>query len=570
MENSRLSSYIQHQLILTQTQDEELNNSIYELFISLGIKTINDITPDSLIRALDTICTQNNNVIVQLKRVHKIYKNIIDNNKDIKSLFDNSTLINLKLFYNSYFIKRYSKGFRPYSLTNPINISGNRIFWLLDGWDKYYKKFEIHDYLSIDYSLLPLRWQKIFIRYTLTVESKACILELNSLIGLFSKLITYKSKHNYANNCITVLDISYLKGLYKNSYHYDYYVKHFLEWLHSIDERKVDMDAINELTYHKTGYTKLPKGISDEDFKALFNEYLKKTDDYGIQQITVLLLLRTTNIRLSAILALREENIKESQKINQYIIETTTKTSNGEIVRYGISKQTYDLLIRSRNISLAYEESLTYRSLKGKIFLINKKGVKQLYPAAVENYMKQMSISAGLNTVYSPCNIRKAYMTDVVDYSIENNLGDIVEQMMTGHKNENITYKNYFDYDISRVVECTYGITIGDPEIINRINADRHIKDIEFSDSRVVGINNTIGYCSTTSCRSNGLIPCWLCESFYTTTDFLPVFKAELDRLKNLIMNCNQEHDIENYQTQIKVIGIYIASLLQRIKENNK
>lgn len=167
-------------------------------------------------------------------------------------------------------------------------------------------------------------------------------------------------------------------------------------------------------------------------------------------------------------------------------------------------------------------------------------------------------------------------MTKAYDYGTANNFTDLDRSIMTGHISQDTTIEHYYDQTISRVVEGKYHITIGDPQILKRIDERTQIGIEQLAESKAVSDeffmsnqSSIVGFCRRDDSCLEGGLPCWCCTSFYTTPYQLPVFEAEMDRLQELRKKAKLDHDILNIETQMSLVGTFIAMLKTKRKEMN-
>ncbi len=570
-----------------------LTKYLTEIIKSYKLNERNNINPFVLWRCLYYIRDLNNlshdeKVNLSLEVV-KYFRCIVKTSEYLISIFDESPIMCMELLKGQVLYKLSVDGYLPVPFKPDADIGvKQKIIWLTTGWDTNGRRYAHQDYFYVDYSVVhDVFIRSDLIRYTLTEASVSYAATVSQVARTIGALYDFKMQNNIPVDKIRYSDFTYLKTLCVDSnggsdYHLQAYLKKFLEYLNFKHPGFVDESGYKLLKVQST-VTKKVKAIPDNDFKLLEEALRKRADIPGIkkaldekryigevrnfQYYMIFLLLSRTKMRISTLLELEKDDIFPGQKKDVYIVQTKTKKSDGKTEQIVLSDLTYRIL--QDCISIANMKIGKYKIKEAeylnKIFLIVWKGqASTISITSFERYLTGVCSDIGIPD-YGPDTIRKRYMTKAEDKAISENLTDLDLQQLTGHASEDVTLESYFTFEISKLVEGLYHVTIGDQEILHRIDAKNKIGDIELDQGRLVGgeADKELGYCKA-ECKGNSVIACYCCPNFYTTCAHLPNFKNELKRLQFMKTHATQQHDVETIQLKANVVAMYVAAIYEK------
>lgn len=546
-----------------------------------GIEKLDDITGEKIWEIFKKCRDKHTDGSLEKKAL----RDLVYSNQKLAQTIDDDEKINIRFLCQAN-IEKYviEDEYTPLPHRPDVDFdpkTTKKVVWFTKGWDKYDKKIRPRDFYAVDYSTLDEDMREIMIRYTVTTNSKPSSKSVGEIIPILSSYMEGRRKSGINNNVFTYSDGSILREMCKkkdNTYSdkKQFYLRDFFKYLETLDGYTVETGFYKALKI-TSKKTKEPEGIPEEDLKKLEKRIKENAvTERGTIMYGVFLLLLTTKLRLSSIISLKEDDIHKGDKKDQYYIDVKTKKSKGKTERMAISKLTYDILIKCREIAKTCEDKFQIRDYKGWIFQWEAKGVlRHLTPQNFESVLKN-SCNEACIPYYNPARIRKVFMTKAYDYGTANDFTDLDRSIMTGHLGQDTTIEHYYDQTISRIVEGKYHITIGDPQILKRIDERTQIGIDQLEESKAVSDeymeseqSSIVGFCRRDdSCREGGL-PCWCCSSFYTTPSQLPVFEAEMERLQALRKKAKFDHDISNIETQMSLVGTFIAILKTKKKEIN-
>lgn len=269
-----------------------------------------------------------------------------------------------------------------------------------------------------------------------------------------------------------------------------------------------------------------------------------------------------TEFRVSQILSLQIDCIKEVSKANQYVLVSKTKTSKNAKIEQPITIYVKKHIEEIIKLTQPYRDDCSNAELKNFLFLVpnfSRKNAYRIITAANFNSFFKLCCQELSLPVYTLSNLRDTHMTMAEEYVIRNQLSDLEQSILSGHKSTNVDNKHYVDTQIKELLESVHGIIIGS------VNLNGEILEIIPSNlaTNENSVANQCGYCSTRSCNDTSYLSCLLCNSFVTTLDRLPFFEEQVKIMDEKIKNSTLPHDIEDF-SNIKLLNLeYIYSILK-------
>jgi integrase len=289
------------------------------------------------------------------------------------------------------------------------------------------------------------------------------------------------------------------------------------------------------------------QSIPDEHLKKisiLMKENASKNIEYALYYLCFYIGLET-EFRSSQVFSLKKDCIVETGKKGEYVLVSKTKTSANKEIEQPVTsylKSHIDDIIKLTDI---YREVCVIKDISSYLFICTsqtKKGSYRVLGANTFNaYLKKCCDKVGIAT-YTFNNLRDTHMTKSEEFIIRNQLSDMEQRTLSGHKTINTDNKHYIDTPICNLLESVHGVIIGN------INVDGQIK--ESLPPNITNKNNMVsnncGFCRILSCNDFSFLDCMLCENFLTTIDRLPFFKTQIKILDEKIRNTTIPHDKED------------------------
>ncbi len=304
------------------------------------------------------------------------------------------------------------------------------------------------------------------------------------------------------------------------------------------------------------------KGVPKEHLKLLADYYDKHKYDSqkDLNYYAIFHLAINTEFRISQILGLTTDCLKENLKNNEYYIESIMKQSGGNVVKQPCSKIVASII---RGIINATKNDRENLPLNIKNHLFYKKSVlyntminitQTEFTRQLENVCKKLNIPR-----YNTKNLRTTYITNAKEYIIKNGLSDMNLLSITNHANIDTIHNHYLEEKKKDALQAVIGVVIGDVNIDGTVD----IKKDEYNTSKEVMVANGCGFCQASKCEIPGLLPCQKCKYFYSTLDNIPYYLNEIERLKQINTGANNPHDAEDIINLIRLNGHILTKLLE-------
>lgn len=304
--------------------------------------------------------------------------------------------------------------------------------------------------------------------------------------------------------------------------------------------------------------------LSKDDLDKLTKVVIKhKGNRLDELYIVIYLLLISTEMRITHILSLRRDCIKEAMKRNQYVIKSKIKTGGKDEVDISITREIKDEIDNaiiltealSRKAPHGLEKYIFLKELKGR----KKQEINLITPDNMNAFLRECSKEAGLDVVVTNSNLRDTHITYAREYRLKNNLLELAQNVLTGHKNIKMDNDHYVDkrFSLGSVLEATNKIIIGDVEIKGKVVSDSYIYD----DSCI--IENGCGICDAKKCDMNSLLGCFMCEHFVTTPSRLCYFQEMINIIDYKIKGCNIKHDVDDLINIKRLLLAYERKMLE-------
>jgi hypothetical protein len=205
-------------------------------------------------------------------------------------------------------------------------------------------------------------------------------------------------------------------------------------------------------------------------------------------------------------------------------------------------------------------------ALRDYIFLYpgNSAAIYHFNTTVFRDCLNAVCRKLGLSQNYNASNLRDTHMTKALEHIIRNGKSDLEMGLLTKHKHLDTTKNHYIEMELEKMLEATYGITIGSVGI----NAAAKIVE-QFpapAESAENDVENGCGKCTANECVMKSSLPCIVCEHFVTTVNHAPFFIRAIENVDRLMATAGSRHDIEDLVIIKNLYGAYLEAIY-KIKE---
>lgn len=323
------------------------------------------------------------------------------------------------------------------------------------------------------------------------------------------------------------------------------------------------------LTYKLNSKYDNTKAIPDEELKQLSAYMNNKSTENTINELFYLAfyIALETEFRPSQIFSLKIDCVSETAKKNEFIITSKTKTSANEPIEQPITIYVKKHIDRILALTQKYRVKNSIADISSYLFLMpsdRKNAYKIITPDLFNTYLKNCCKELNL-PLYTCQNLRDTHMTKAEEFVIRNQLSDMEQNILSGHRSPNVDTKHYIDTQIKDLLESVHGVIIGDIDISGHIHENLPA-DIKTQENCV---SNGCGYCNSKNCENFSFLDCLLCKDFVTTVDRLPYFQEQVKILDKKIKSATIPHDKEDF-VNIKRLYLGFIQQILEIKGGSK
>ncbi len=535
--------------------------------ISLGKNKLSNITDInySAFKAQYTYFKESNS----LSSLFYFYQYIVTL-PDNKVIFPNNSGILNEALQRSSFSLEYSSGYKAYYY-NPLEATPLTDKWILFNSEDYktnHEKTSILHGQSVDFSMINSEYYRTLVKDWIWLNTGASLkTKINQYYSVVKFLNFISDRHEIQNQTIGIDDVLIYKNHLLSTFNNDNTIKHSLTDIRTflnlyIDTNKihVDKNTLSQLT-HAVKASNTATSIPDEELNKIANKMKEKTYESIDNNLYFVLfyLLIATEMRVSHLLSLEKDNIKETVKKNQYVLDVRTKTSGTFKVETAITKDVkMHLESVIQNTELLRNEC-SNDAIKNRIFLKRnnrrKLNISPMSSPDFNEYLK--SICKELNIApYTSENLRDTHMTKSLEYSISKGLHKLSQSVLTGHKTVDTTERHYLDEDITDMLMLLYQSSIGDIEIAGIVLPEG---SVQYNDKNMV--ENGCGACKRASCNDDSYFTCLMCNEFATTVDRKKFFDEKLREIDHKLKSQKYRHDVEDLNAKKQLLLAYLKEI---------
>lgn len=476
--------------------------------------------------------------------------------------------------------KNYAK-YRPFGAVPVIYNKFDKVpkydFWLIipNGDIKGSTRLNYSSLLSTDFSLIKNKGIRELVKQYIWYGNKNIISKVKDFRNLKYSLNMLFPEEEVIYKEITINDCakfkSYLMANYSVPDTRADYMSSLKAFVKFVKERKlieVDKNCILCLTSPGILNKNKAKGCSKEDLIKIAKvlEQRKNNSITDLQKYVIFHLCLNTEFRISQIMNLKIDCVKESLKKNEYVIVSNTKVSGGMVVEQPCARIVKNIIDDYLQVTAGFREQCPDKKIKQNLF-IDKDPVTDVYSSIsiwnMTKWLNELCIELNINNI-NTSNLRITYITNAKEYILKNNLSDANLLGITGHKSVDMINNHYFQEKIRDALQATHNVIIGDVDINGNIVKN---KDLIHSNNENI-VENGCGYCQSEFCDLNGPLSCLLCKHFATTIDRIPFFKKQIDILDESILKATIPHDKEDIVAIKRLFLRYLEELIN-VKEFN-
>lgn len=515
-----------------------------------------------------------------LRFIVNFYRWLVRSNPD-HNYFENEFHMSDRLLFNKHLSELIERDFY-FTTLNPANIpyGKERVCFILKGFDNASTKITNDDFATIDFSgLSNTFYRDLLIEYMVTSTSASAI----KWVGIpayiregMEKVYIAKQAPSYPNKKLDYLtnqEAIFIRQVFdaqkisiRTKNNKIGAVRRFLSFC--VDKHAIEVDDLffDYLTQYEEPNKNTAKVVPDKALTKL-NKYLldkSKNDLFYKEMFVIFHLAIQTEFRINQICHLQVNCIRPTIKPNQFEVLSNSKTSHGRKNSYVISTMTYNLLMDIIEETESIREACPVDSMKQYIFIyiqsaVNNKPV--VFSDAIFSHYMGKACEALKIERYTAANLRDTHMTKALEHIMRNGKSDMEMSVLSKHTYLDTTKNHYIEMELEKMLESTYGITIGteliqtDSKVVDEIPEHLQGKDSD--------VENGCGKCTAASCLMTSSLPCMACKHFITTTRHEVFFKKAIEDVDRLIKAATNRHDKEDLVTIKELYVLYLKAIIK-------
>lgn len=350
------------------------------------------------------------------------------------------------------------------------------------------------------------------------------------------------------------------------------YIRRFLTWAMKCDYLTFDATFFDYLSQYEEPNMYKGHAISDNDIEKISNAFIELCDEDSSYKLyyAIFLILIETEFRVSQVCNLTVSALQPTLKNDQYLLYSNTKTSNGRKTTQPICSSTKKILESVINDTEFLRNEVLSESYRDHIFIYQSKRlgniVKGITSGKFLRTFKKVCERAGTKQ-YNSRNLRDTHMTKAFEYIMRHGKNDLEMGVLSRHKRIDTTKSHYIEIELTKMLESTYQVTLGNRDITQQ----SHVLDIlpdELSGNETL-VEGGCGHCTAKTCKMTGSLPCLICKDFVTTVDRKPYFIKMISYIDMQLERATIRHEIEDL-TLIKTLYInWLREIYLKEEENN-
>lgn len=341
-----------------------------------------------------------------------------------------------------------------------------------------------------------------------------------------------------------------------------YNVRALLQFVNDYNVAKISKGVFYHLQ-HRNELNNTSRPIPDDDLNKLATVILENCDKGLIYKLyfTIFCICLETEFRISQIVALTADCVRETAKKGEYIIVSRVKDASTELEEQPITLET------KRRIDKVLELTKELRNtapdeIKNTLFITTNLGVVAARAISRENmriYMHTCCKQAGISS-YTAENLRDTHMTKAQAMKITEKMSNVELSVLTGHKTPMVLSEHYDGTSIETMLEAVHGVIIGNISISGEVISDNSVEAKTLA-TPANEVSHECGYCKADSCYNLSYIECLLCHNFVTMPSKLPYFKEQLKEIDDRLQKATLSHDIEDLNNIKRLLLKYVENI---------
>lgn len=509
------------------------------------------------------------------------YRDLIEVFPDT-NFFENDLNMTPSLIFNRMLLSYIERDFQVLPYTTTVNLKGiNKVLFITRNINKTTTQFKGESCFAFDISSMSCEvYQDLLKEYFI---SSINITNLRIMSGFLretlEKIYIAKTTDGYPNPDLLYLsneEAVFIKEIIKKEFSFVRtinnnigHIRRFLLWLKNNNKIHTDDMFFSYLKQYEEPTVGTAKAMSDENLVKLNNYIVNdmKMNHNAKIMYAIFHIAIQTPFRISQICHLKTDCIKPSLKEHMYYIESdVSKTSRGTPVQYTITELTYKIIMNVLEDTEKLRENILLKDEKDYLFLIETeyKGTSLIGGAYVNDYLAKACKALKIEKITAG-NLRDTHMTKALEYAMRHGKTDLELSVLSMHKNVDTTKNHYIDIELNKMLEATYGITIGDfsHDINNHIVESLPV-EVENNEHEV---ENGCGHCDADNCINTSNLPCLVCKHFKTTIKHKSFFEKQIETQDLIISKTSNRHSIEDLNTIKTLYALYLKSIIKKMEE---
>lgn len=480
-------------------------------------------------------------------------------------------LYSVSVLCRQNFVAELTKGFRPV-LYNKFDAVPSVDKWLLipNGDEKRSTQMTAETITAIDFSIVTNKQMKDLLKKWFWAHSSSIATKSKDVPKIIYFINMFFTENEYVIRIDQNLCASYKSHVLskwnvtetRNSRIYP--ILEFVRYLDNYSDIQIDKSCYLYLTNRGSLNKKGAVGVKKEELEqiaAYINDH--KNDDHNHLCFYVMFhIALNTEFRISQIVSLSSDCVKESMKTGEYIIQSNMKQSGYEEVDQPCARVVREIITSYQAATSEYREQLQ-PPLRQYLFVRedgNSKVKRPFNRSNFSDFLGNVCKELGLPR-YTAKNLRITYITNAKEYAMKNGISDLTLLKITNHANIDTVNNHYIQEKMIDALQATIGVVIGDVNVDGTISASKDGYDT----SKGSSVANGCGFCQSAECTSLGPSPCQRCKHFFTTLENIPYYRKEISRLKELNDGTKSPHDAEDLIKLIR-LNTYILGKLIELK----
>ena len=515
-----------------------------------------------------------------LKFVVNFYRWLVRNHPDY-SYFENEFHMSEKLLFNNRLSELLERDFY-FTTLNPTNIpyGKKRVCFIMKGFENETTRITNDDYVTIDFSGLTDRFYRdLLIEFIVTSPSISAI----QWVGIpayireaMEKVYQAKQVPSYPNKRLDYLtnqEAVFIRQIFdaqdigiRTKNNKIGAVRRFVSYC--VDKKAIKVDDLffDYLIQYEEPNKNTAKTIPDKALVRLSKALSEKGKNNLLfkEMYVIFHLAIQTEFRINQICHLQVDCIRPTIKPNQFEVFTNSKTSHGRKKSYVISTMTYNLLMDIIEETEPIRIACPVDSMYQYIFIYNQSAVNNR-PVVFNDRIFAFNLTKTCEELdierYTASNLRDTHMTKALEHIMRNGKSDLEMSVLSKHKYMDTTKNHYIETELEKMLESTYGITIG----TELIQADSKVVDEvpEHLQGEENDVENGCGKCTAERCVMTSSLPCMVCKHFITTAKHEVYFKKAIENIDRLIKATPNRHDKEDLVTIKELHVLYLKAIIK-------